>query len=159
MQPSLDLSIPNPKSSHLATASAYTDGACSGNPGPGGWGYVLQAAGQMREANGGAPATTNNRMELTAVIEVLRALSIPHHLTIYTDSQYVLKGFTEWLPGWLRKGWRTAQGKPVENRDLWEALVAAAQPHTLAWVWVKGHAGHPLNERADALAVAGIPKP
>ncbi|MCA3244296.1 MAG: ribonuclease HI [Alphaproteobacteria bacterium] len=157
MQPSLDLFPPAPKPATLPVAEAYTDGACSGNPGPGGWAYLIKAGGQVREASGGAAATTNNQMELTAVIELLQSLPQPHALTIHTDSQYVLKGFTEWLPGWRRKGWRTAQGKPVENRALWEALQAAAAPHKLAWVWVKGHAGNPLNERVDRLAVAAIP--
>ncbi len=163
MQQSLDFgakppSPPKPAAASLPIAHAYTDGACSGNPGPGGWGYVLQMNGKTTETKGGAKATTNNRMELTAVIELCRALPTPHAITVHTDSQYVLKGFTEWLPGWRRKGWKTSQGKPVENRDLWEALIAAAAPHTLKWVWVKGHAGNPLNERADGLAVSGIPR-
>jgi ribonuclease HI len=162
MQQSLDFGTPPPTNAakliSLPSALAYTDGACSGNPGPGGWAYVLQVGAVKKEANGGAKATTNNRMELTAVIELLQGLKAPHALTIHTDSQYVLKGFTEWLPGWRRKGWKNSQGKPVENRDLWEALIVAAASHKLKWVWVKGHAGNPLNERADKLAVAGIPK-
>ncbi len=160
MQHSLDLSpSAPPNQTNLPQGVAYTDGACSGNPGPGGWAFVVNIKGQTtREGSGGTTATTNNRMELTAVIELLRNLQGPHAVTIHTDSQYVMKGFTEWLPGWRRKGWRTAQGKPVENRDLWEAMLAAALPHKLSWVWVKGHAGNPLNERADTLAVAAIPK-
>lgn len=137
---------------------AYTDGACSGNPGPGGWAYLLKWKGHAKEASGGDPHTTNNRMEMTAVIEVMKGLKQPCHITLHTDSQYVLKGFTEWLPGWQRKGWKNSQNKPVENRDLWEAMLAAAKPHTLEWVWVRGHAGHPENERVDALAVAAVPR-
>jgi ribonuclease HI len=149
---------PMPKAA-LPVLHAYTDGACSGNPGPGGWGYVLKQAGKfLREGSGGAKRTTNNRMEMTAVIEMLNSLGAPHHVHITTDSQYVLKGFTEWLPGWQRRGWKNSQGKPVENRELWDALIIAAKPHKLEWHWVRGHNGHPENERADELAVAATPK-
>lgn len=142
----------------MTKVDIYTDGACSGNPGPGGWAYLLRWNGQEKEVNGGEKATTNNRMEMTAVIQALKALKQPCAITIHTDSQYVMKGFTEWLPGWQRKGWKNAQGKPVENRDLWEAMLEAAKPHKLAWVWVRGHRGHPENERVDALAVAAVPR-
>lgn len=131
----------------------FTDGACSGNPGPGGWAAILRAGPHEKEMSGGANPTTNNRMEMQAVISALSALKAPSQVTIHTDSQYVMKGFTEWLPGWKRKGWKNSQGHKVINQDLWEALTEAAKPHTLKWVWVRGHAGHPENERADALAV------
>lgn len=136
----------------------YTDGACSGNPGPGGWGYLLVSGPHTKEGSGGTKHTTNNRMEMTAVIEGLNALKGPSIVHICTDSQYVLKGMTEWLPGWRKRGWKNAQGKPVENKELWENLSAAASRHTVTWEWVKGHAGHPENERVDALAVAAIPR-
>ena len=132
----------------------YTDGACSGNPGPGGWGALIRAGVHEKELSGGAPHTTNNKMELTAAIEALKALTKPCHVVLHTDSQYVMKGITEWITGWKRKGWKNSQGKPVENRDLWEALDAATKPHSIKWVWVKGHAGHKDNERVDQLAVA-----
>jgi len=136
------------------TVHIYTDGACSGNPGPGGWGALIRAGAHEKELSGGAPHTTNNKMEMTAAIEALKALTKPCQVVLHTDSQYVMKGMTEWLPGWKRKGWKNSQNKPVENRDLWEALEAAAQPHKIKWVWVKGHAGHKENERVDQLAVA-----
>ncbi|SNS05462.1 ribonuclease HI [Sphingomonas laterariae] len=129
-----------------------TDGACKGNPGPGGWGVVLRAAGKERELSGGEKLTTNNRMELMAAIEGLEALKRPCHVTLSTDSRYVMDGLTKWIKGWLRNGWKTADRKPVKNADLWQRLLAAAQPHRVDWVWVKGHAGHPDNERADKLA-------
>jgi ribonuclease HI len=140
---------------------AYTDGACSGNPGPGGWGALLvaregEAVLRERELSGGEALTTNNRMELLAAIGALEALERPTTLTMVTDSAYVKGGITEWMAGWKRRGWRTADGKPVKNDDLWRRLEAAAQPHKVAWTWVKGHAGHPENERADALARAGM---
>jgi len=136
----------------------YTDGACSGNPGPGGWGAVLCAKGQEKEIFGGEPSTTNNRMELTAVIEALRTLKYPVLARIYTDSQYVQKGISEWIQGWKRRGWKTASKAPVKNEDLWRILDDLANgPHHIEWLWVKGHAGHPMNERADALARRGIP--
>jgi len=131
-----------------------TDGACSGNPGPGGWGALLIYKGRERELSGGETPTTNNRMELMAVISGLEALKRPCPVCIVTDSQYVMKGITEWLAGWKRKGWMTAAKKPVKNEDLWRRLDAALAPHAVRWEWVRGHAGHPENERADALARA-----
>ncbi|MBB4285430.1 ribonuclease HI [Roseospira goensis] len=131
-----------------------TDGACSGNPGPGGWGALLIYKGRERELSGGEPLTTNNRMELMAVIAGAEALKRPCPVRIVTDSQYVMKGITEWLAGWKRKGWKTAAKTPVKNADLWRRLDAALAPHTVRWEWVRGHAGHPENERVDALARA-----
>lgn len=135
---------------------AFTDGACRGNPGPGGWGVVLRAGSHVKELSGGEPHTTNNRMELRAAIEALAALKRPCRVDLYTDSVYVRSGIMQWLPAWRARGWRTADKKPVKNQDLWEALEAAAARHEVAWHWVKGHAGHPENERADALANEGI---
>ena len=135
----------------------YTDGACKGNPGPGGWGALLRAGAHERELFGGERATTNNRMELTAVIRALEALKRPARVEIYTDSEYVKNGITEWLPNWKRRGWKTADRKPVKNVDLWQALEAAAARHQVHWHWVRGHAGHAENERADALANRGVP--
>jgi ribonuclease HI len=135
---------------------AFTDGACRGNPGPGGWGVVLRAGDRVKELSGGEPATTNNRMELRAAIEALKALKRPCRVDLYTDSVYLRSGITQWLPAWRARGWRTADGKPVKNRDLWEALAALAELHDVSWHWVKGHAGHPENERADELANEGI---
>ena len=135
----------------------YTDGACSGNPGPGGWGALLKCGQVERELSGGEAATTNNRMELMAVIEALNALKKPVRAVVYTDSQYVQKGISEWIHGWKRKGWKTAGGDPVKNVDLWQALDAAARVHEVEWKWVKGHAGHPENERVDRLARDAIP--
>jgi ribonuclease HI len=134
----------------------YTDGACKGNPGPGGWGALLRSGTHERELYGGDPATTNNRMELTAVIRALEALTRPSKVEIYTDSEYVMKGITEWLAAWKRRGWKTADRKPVKNADLWRELEALAHKHEVRWHWVRGHAGHPENERADALANLGI---
>ncbi len=134
----------------------YADGACRGNPGPGGWGVLLRAGGREKELHGGEAQTTNNRMELTAVIEGLRALKGPSQVRVYTDSQYVQKGISEWIHSWKRRGWRTADKKPVKNEDLWRALDEAAGRHRVEWHWVRGHAGHPENERADALANKGI---
>lgn len=136
--------------------SIYTDGACSGNPGPGGWGVLMRWNGRERELSGGEAETTNNRMELTAAIEALKALKRPCTVDLYTDSVYVRSGITEWLANWIRNGWRTAAKKPVKNADLWQALDAARQRHDVAWHWVKGHAGHPENERADELARQGM---
>ncbi len=136
---------------------AWTDGACKGNPGPGGWGAWLRFGEHERELFGGEELTTNNRMELTAVIEALRALNRPCAVTLHVDSQYVMNGVTRWVPGWKRNGWRTADKKPVKNRDLWEALDAELARHQVTWQWVKGHAGDPGNERADALANRGVP--
>jgi ribonuclease HI len=140
----------------VASVEAFTDGACRGNPGPGGWGVVLRAGESVKELFGGEPATTNNRMELKAAIEALSALKKPCRVDLYTDSVYVRSGITEWLPVWRARGWRTAGKKPVKNQDLWEALSAAAQRHDVSWHWVKGHSGHPENERADELANLGI---
>lgn len=134
----------------------YADGACKGNPGPGGWGVLLRAGSQERELCGGEAQTTNNRMELTAVIEGLLALAQRSQVRVTTDSQYVQKGITEWIHNWKRRGWRTADKKPVKNEDLWRKLDDAARAHDVEWYWVKGHAGHPENERADALANRGI---
>ncbi len=136
----------------------YTDGACLGNPGPGGWAAILESGKRRRELSGAEAATTNNRMELSAAIEGLKALRKSCDVVLFTDSRYVMQGMTEWLPGWRRKGWRTASGKPVENRDLWEQLVAAAEPHRVDWKWVRGHNGVPGNERADQLARAAAEK-
>ncbi len=130
----------------------HTDGACSGNPGPGGWGALLKYGKHEREISGGEPDSTNNRMELMAAIMALEALTEPCDVTLHTDSKYVLQGFSEWLPGWIKRGWKTAGGGAVKNRDLWERLATAAQRHHIAWVWVKGHAGHVENERVDQLA-------
>jgi ribonuclease HI len=140
---------------------AYTDGACSGNPGPGGWGVLMLAREngaviKERTLQGGEAMTTNNRMELLAAISALEALTRPTELTIVTDSAYVKNGITEWLPGWKRKGWRTAGGSPVKNVELWQRLEAAAATHKVTWRWIKGHAGHAENERADELARAGM---
>ncbi|MEL6643094.1 MAG: ribonuclease HI [Pseudomonadota bacterium] len=140
---------------------AYTDGACSGNPGPGGWGALMiardgEAVVRERELNGGEPETTNNRMELLAAISALEALSRPSSITIVTDSAYVKNGVTGWIFGWKKNGWKTAAKKPVKNEDLWRRLDAAQARHDVTWEWVKGHAGHPENERADALARAGM---
>jgi ribonuclease HI len=129
-----------------------TDGACKGNPGPGGWGVVIRSGDKEKELSGGEPLTTNNRMELTAAIKGLEALKRPCRVVLSTDSRYVMDGLTKWLPGWLRNGWKTAARQPVKNADLWQELVAAAAPHRIRWEWVKGHAGHPENERADKLA-------
>jgi ribonuclease HI len=134
----------------------HTDGACRGNPGPGGWGALLRYRGQERVLRGGEPGTTNNRMEMLGAISALEALKRPSRVALYTDSQYVQKGITEWLPGWIRRGWRTADRKPVKNADLWQRLQAAAAPHRVSWHWVRGHAGDPDNERADALANEAI---
>ena len=134
----------------------YTDGACSGNPGPGGWGAILRVGAHEKELFGGEPDTTNNRMELTAVIEGLRALKRPVKACVYTDSIYVQKGITEWIHGWKARGWKTASKEPVKNVDLWQALETEAARHELEWRWVKGHDGHVENERADALARRGV---
>jgi ribonuclease HI len=135
-----------------AQVEIFTDGACSGNPGPGGWGAILRWQGAEKEMCGGEPGTTNNRMEMMAVISALKALKRPCRINLYTDSQYVQKGITEWLRGWKARGWKTAANQPVKNVDLWRELDEAAQAHAITWHWVKGHAGHPENERADALA-------
>ena len=135
----------------------FTDGACSGNPGPGGWGVVLRWRGNERELSGGEKETTNNRMELMAAIAALEALKRPMNVVLTTDSTYVRDGITKWIHGWRRNGWKTANKKPVKNADLWQRLEQAITPHTIEWKWVKGHAGHDENERADTLARGGIP--
>jgi ribonuclease HI len=132
----------------------FTDGACSGNPGPGGWGAILRAKDKEKELSGSEKQTTNNRMELMAVIGALEALKRPCRVTITTDSQYVMKGMTEWLPGWKKRNWKTAAKKPVKNAELWQRLEKAIAGHDVDWQWVRGHSGHPENERADELAVA-----
>ena len=136
----------------LTAVEIATDGACKGNPGPGGWGALIRSGTHEKELSGGEPLTTNNRMELTAAIEALKALSRPCAVTLSTDSRYVMDGLTKWVHGWQRNGWRTADKKPVKNAELWQALLAAAKPHAIDWKWVKGHAGHPDNERCDRLA-------
>ena len=138
------------------TVELYTDGACSGNPGPGGWGCILRFKGTEKELCGGEPGTTNNRMEMMAVIQGLSALKRPCAIAVYTDSQYVQKGITEWIWGWKKRDWKTADNKPVKNADLWQQLDAEAKKHKISWHWVKGHAGHPLNEEADLLARQGM---
>ena len=135
----------------------YSDGACRGNPGPGGWGALLRYNKREKELWGGEADTTNNRMELMAAIRALEALKRPSHVKLYTDSIYVMKGITAWIHDWKKKGWRTAEKKPVKNEDLWRRLDELAARHQIEWHWVKGHAGHPENERADALANKGIP--
>ncbi len=143
-----------PRAGHAV--EIFTDGACSGNPGPGGWGAVLRFRGVEKELAGGEAPTTNNRMELMAAIAALEALQRPCRVDLYTDSKYLKDGITLWLPGWKARGWRTADKKPVKNIDLWQRLETAATPHEVRWHWVKGHAGHTENERADALARAAI---
>ncbi|EED32976.1 ribonuclease HI [gamma proteobacterium NOR5-3] len=140
----------------MKNVELFTDGACRGNPGPGGWGALLCYAGKEREVYGAEPNTTNNRMELSAAIEGLAALSEPCAVRLVTDSTYVMKGITEWLPNWKRRGWKTSAKKPVANADLWQLLEVQNQRHKVSWEWVKGHSGHPGNERADALANRAI---
>ncbi len=139
-----------------ASIDIFTDGGCRGNPGPGGWGAILTAGAAEKELWGGEPDTTNNRMELTAVIRALEALKRPVAARLHTDSQYVQKGISQWIHNWKRNGWRTADKKPVKNADLWQQLDRLVAQHQIEWVWVKGHAGHPGNERADQLANRGI---
>lgn len=134
----------------------YTDGACKGNPGPGGWGAILFYGDKKKEICGGEPGTTNNRMELMAAIQALELLNRPCKVELHTDSQYVMKGIQEWIRGWKARGWKTADKSPVKNDDLWKRLDAARARHEVDWRWVKGHAGHPLNERADQLANEGL---
>lgn len=138
--------------SELPKVEVATDGACKGNPGPGGWGAVIRFGTREKELSGGEPLTTNNRMELSAVIAALNALTKPCEVHLSTDSRYVMDGLTKWVKGWQRNGWRTADKKPVKNIELWQALVEATARHRIKWEWVKGHAGHPDNERADRLA-------
>jgi ribonuclease HI len=144
------------KQASAATCQIYTDGACKGNPGPGGWGAILECGGKERELYGGEPSTTNNRMELMAVIEALSALKRPCRVILHTDSQYVQKGITEWIHQWKARGWKTAAKEPVKNADLWKRLDELIGPHRIEWVWVRGHSGHDGNERADALANKGV---
>lgn len=138
------------------TIYIYSDGACKGNPGPGGWGALLVTDGHRKEICGGEANTTNNRMEMTAVIRALESLKRPSTVEVHTDSQYVQKGISEWMTGWKRRNWRTADGKPVKNQDLWLQLDALSQLHRIEWKWVRGHNGHPENERADELANQGV---
>ena len=142
----------------LNTIEIYTDGACKGNPGPGGWGVLLKSEGAQKELYGGELGTTNNRMEMMAVIEALSALKRPCHVTLYVDSQYVLKGINEWLPGWKARGWKTAAKQPVKNVDLWQRLdrLVSTAGHKIEWCWVRGHNGDPGNEHADMLANRGV---
>ena len=143
----------------LPTVEIFTDGACRGNPGPGGWAALLRSSGgREREISGGESPTTNNRMELTAAIEALNALNKPCRVELHSDSQYLRDGITRWIHGWRRNGWRTAGRKPVKNADLWERLVEAESRHDVKWHWVRGHSGHPENERVDALACAEADK-
>ena len=138
----------------MKNVEIFTDGACKGNPGPGGWGALLRMGRHEKELSGSDPATTNNRMELTAAIRALQALIEPCRVTLHSDSKYVLEGITRWVHGWQKNGWKTAARKPVQNAELWHELIAAASRHEFEWVWVKGHDGHPENERVDALACA-----
>ncbi len=151
-------STPDAAPAELPAVDIFTDGACRGNPGPGGWGAILRFGDTEKELSGGEAQTTNNRMEMTAAIVALEALKRPCRVRLYTDSQYVRDGITTWLRGWKARGWRTADKKPVKNVDLWQRLDAAAVPHQVEWLWVRGHAGHPENERADALARAAVPE-
>jgi ribonuclease HI len=136
----------------VTVVEIFTDGACKGNPGPGGWGAIIRSGEREKEISGGEPLTTNNRMELMAAIEALTALTRPCEVILHTDSIYVRDGITKWIHGWRRNGWRRADRKPVKNAELWQKLLEAAAPHKIEWHWVKGHAGHPENERADKLA-------
>jgi ribonuclease HI len=140
----------------LSDVEIFTDGACRGNPGPGGWAAILRYRGVEKELSGYEPNTTNNRMEMTAAIAGLEALKRPCRVRLYSDSQYLRDGITKWIEGWKKRGWRTADRQPVKNVDLWQRLAAAAAPHAVVWEWVRGHAGHPENERADALARSRI---
>ncbi len=140
----------------METVEIYTDGACKGNPGPGGWGALLRSGKHEKELFGGESNTTNNRMELMAAIEALKALKRPCRVVLTTDSQYVRKGITEWMTGWKAKGWKNSAKKDVKNKDLWQALDQETQRHQIEWHWVKGHSGHPENERADELANRGV---
>jgi ribonuclease HI len=136
----------------LASVEIFTDGACKGNPGPGGWGAIIRSGAHEKELSGGEPLTTNNRMELLAAIRALEALKRPCEIVLHTDSIYVRDGITKWIFGWQKNGWRTADRKPVKNAELWQELLAAAAPHRIDWRWVKGHSGHAENDRADQLA-------
>ncbi|MEJ7934043.1 ribonuclease HI [Sphingobium sp. AN558] len=140
--------------SELTSVEIFTDGACKGNPGPGGWGAIIRSGSNEKEISGGEAQTTNNRMEMMAAVEALNALTRPCAVTLFTDSKYVMDGITKWIFGWQKNGWKTADRKPVKNAELWQALIAATARHQVSWKWVKGHAGHPENERADQLACA-----
>ena len=140
-----------------APIELFTDGACSGNPGPGGWAAILRSGSHESELSGGEALTTNNRMEMTAVIQGLSAIKQPSHVSIHTDSKYVMDGARSWIIGWKKRGWKTADKKPVKNEDLWRLLDAEMARHQIHWVWVAGHSGHPENERADQLARGAIP--
>ena len=142
----------------MTRVDVFTDGACSGNPGPGGWGAILISKETRKELSGGETLTTNNRMEMMAAIAALEALKRPCEVHLHTDSMYLKDGITKWLAGWMAKGWKTADKKPVKNQDLWQRLDLARKQHTVSWNWVRGHAGHELNEAADALARAAIPR-
>jgi ribonuclease HI len=142
----------------VSAVEIFTDGACSGNPGPGGWGAILRSGAHEKDISGGESLTTNNRMELTAAIRALEALKRPSNVTLHTDSRYVMDGLTKWLPRWKANGWKTTDKKPVKNADLWRALDEAVTRHDVVWRWVRGHDGHVENERADALARAAIPR-
>jgi ribonuclease HI len=142
----------------MKLVTIHTDGGCEPNPGPGGWAAVLEVDGQTRELSGGSPTTTNNRMEMQAAIEALRSLAEPSRIEFFTDSQYLRQGICEWVKGWKQRGWKTADRQPVKNQDLWCQLDALATGHNINWRWLKGHAGHPLNERCDQLAGAEIRK-
>jgi ribonuclease HI len=141
------------------TVDIFTDGACSGNPGPGGWGALLRYNGVEKEISGGEILTTNNRMEMMAAIMAIEGLKRPSTVRLHTDSQYLRNGVREWMPQWKKRGWRTADKKPVKNSDLWQRLDAAIKPHQIEWIWVRGHSGHVENERVDALARAALPRP
>lgn len=143
---------------HEPEVDIFTDGACSGNPGPGGWGAILRIGAREREISGGDPATTNNRMEMMAAIQALEALTRSMTVKLHTDSQYVRDGIMSWLPRWKKRGWKTADKKPVKNVDLWQRLDQAAATHKVEWIWVRGHSGHVENERADKLAREAIPR-
>jgi len=140
----------------MSSVQIWTDGACSGNPGPGGWGVILVSGEKRKELHGGEALTTNNRMELMAAISALEALTKPCAVALHIDSQYVRQGITQWIHGWKKNGWRTADKKPVKNAELWQRLEEAAKRHQIDWLWVKGHAGDPMNERADELAREGV---
>jgi ribonuclease HI len=152
-------STPESAAAERQAVDIFTDGACRGNPGAGGWAAILRHRDTEKELTGGEVQTTNNRMEMTAAIVALEALKRPCRVRLYTDSRYVLDGITQWLRGWKARQWRTADKKPVKNVDLWQRLDAAVAPHQIEWIWVRGHAGHPENERADALARAAVPSP
>lgn len=154
--PRTSLRMANTLKDQMEQIEIFTDGACSGNPGPGGWGAILRAGSVEKELWGGEPDTTNNRMEMLAVIRALEALKRPVCARVYTDSQYVQKGMTEWLQGWKKRGWKTAGKEPVKNEDLWRLLDTEAARHQIEWIWVRGHAGHAENERCDALARQGV---